>query len=148
MYWNDNTSFTINKGAPWLLDTGSTYYWQVWTCTTAIRNPPGCLEANGRNMVGPLKQVLLHSPRMAQGRLDLEIQHGSGVGSSLNAASITFQLAMTYTNRQYRAILSSIPLPLPDNAIIQSAALKIAQTGSAVPVPSLYPSWAPCMWNP
>ena len=50
----------------------------------------------------------------------------------MNASAGTFQLGDDASNRQYRAILSFNTAGLPDNAIIQSAVLKIMQSGAPV----------------
>jgi alpha-tubulin suppressor-like RCC1 family protein len=62
----------------------------------------------------------------------LESAKGSGVGGTKDATATTFQLGDDASNRQYRAILSFDTRPLPDTAIIQSAVLKIDQSGSTV----------------
>jgi hypothetical protein len=62
----------------------------------------------------------------------LESAKGSGVGGSMNSSATTFQIGDSALNRQYRAILSFDTRPLPDTAIIQSAVLKIYQSGSTV----------------
>ncbi len=56
----------------------------------------------------------------------------SGVGGGINSTGTTFLLGDDAANRQYRAILSFDTSGLPDNATIQSAQLKIRQSGAAV----------------
>ena len=62
----------------------------------------------------------------------LESAENSNTGGSLDAAALTFQLGDDAKNRQYRAILSFNTTSLPDNAVIQSAVLKIKQSGAAL----------------
>jgi hypothetical protein len=62
----------------------------------------------------------------------LESAKDSGVGGSMDYAATTFRLGDTASDCQYRAILSFNTAFLPDNAIIQSAILKIDQSGTAV----------------
>jgi hypothetical protein len=62
----------------------------------------------------------------------LESAKGSGVGGTKDNTATTFQLGDDASNRQYRAILSFNTTSLPDTAIIQSAVLKIYQSGSTV----------------
>ena len=62
----------------------------------------------------------------------LESGETSGVGGTMNSAGVTFQLGDDANNRQYRAVLSFDTSSLPDNAIVQSAVLKIRQNGSPV----------------
>lgn len=64
----------------------------------------------------------------------LESTETSGVGGTMNSAATSFQLGDDISNRQYRVILSFATGSLPDNAVIQSAVLKIKQNGSAVGV--------------
>jgi hypothetical protein len=62
----------------------------------------------------------------------LESSETSGVGGTMNATATTFRLGDDASDRQYRAILSFNTASLPDNAVIQSAVLKIKQSGSPV----------------
>jgi len=62
----------------------------------------------------------------------LESKQGSGSGGTKNSTSSTFQLGDDSSNRQYRGILSFDTNSLPDNAVIQSAVIKIKQSGSPV----------------
>ena len=62
----------------------------------------------------------------------LESGMSSGSGGSLNSIGTTFSLGDNALNRQYRAILSFNTSSLPDNAILQSAVLKIKQSGSPI----------------
>jgi len=50
----------------------------------------------------------------------------------MNLTATTFQLGDDNLNRQYRAILSFNTASLPDTVVIQSAVLKIKQSGSPV----------------
>jgi hypothetical protein len=59
----------------------------------------------------------------------LESTRTSNVGGSMNATLTTFQLGDDALNRQYRGILSFSTINLPDNAIVQSAVIKIKQSG-------------------
>ena len=60
----------------------------------------------------------------------LESTRTSTMGGSLNATAKTFQLGDDALNRQYRGILSFNTIGLPDNALIQSAVIKIRQSGA------------------
>jgi hypothetical protein len=62
----------------------------------------------------------------------LESSETSGVGGTKDATATTFQLGDDKFDRQYRAILSFNTASLPNNAIIQSAVLKIKQSDSPV----------------
>jgi hypothetical protein len=62
----------------------------------------------------------------------LESSETSGVGGTKDNTATTFRLGDDSSDRQYRAILSFNTASLPNNAIIQSAVLKIKQSGSAV----------------
>ena len=53
----------------------------------------------------------------------------SSIGGSVNSSAVTFRLGDDAGNRQYRAILSFNTAVLPDTAVIQSAVLKIKQSG-------------------
>jgi hypothetical protein len=44
-YWSDNTDFTINLSGQELAP-GTTYYWQVMSCSSGDPKPSGCIEAN------------------------------------------------------------------------------------------------------
>jgi hypothetical protein len=61
----------------------------------------------------------------------LESSENSNKGGSLNSIATSFRLGDDAANRQYRAILSFNTV-LPVNATIQSAQLKIKQTGAAL----------------
>ncbi len=60
----------------------------------------------------------------------LESNETSGIGGTRDSAATTFRLGDDASDRQYRAILSFNTASLPDNAVIQSAVLKIKQSGS------------------
>jgi hypothetical protein len=60
----------------------------------------------------------------------LESAKGSKLGGSMNATAATFMLGDDAANRQYKAILSFNTAVLPDDAILQSAALQIKQSGT------------------
>ncbi|RPH62265.1 MAG: hypothetical protein EHM81_02575, partial [Chloroflexi bacterium] len=62
----------------------------------------------------------------------LESMSTSGRGGSLNSTGKTFRLGDDAFDRQYRAILSFNTALLPSNAAIQSATLRIKQSGSPV----------------
>ena len=62
----------------------------------------------------------------------LESTETSNKGGSLNSTTTTFQLGDDAIKRQYRSILSFNTATLPDNAIVQSAVLKIKSSGSPV----------------
>jgi hypothetical protein len=59
----------------------------------------------------------------------LELSEASNIGGSFNFSGTTFRLGDDAANRQYRAILSFNTGNLPDTAVIQSAVLKIKQSG-------------------
>lgn len=62
----------------------------------------------------------------------LESSENSSKGGSMNSTGSIFQLGDDASDRQYRAILSFNTSGLPDNAVIQSAVLKIKQSGTPV----------------
>lgn len=62
----------------------------------------------------------------------LERTHASGLGGTKNSADAAFQLGDDSSKRQYRGILSFNTGSLPDGAVIQSAVLKIKQSGAPV----------------
>jgi predicted outer membrane repeat protein len=62
----------------------------------------------------------------------LESAKGTGKGGTMNSTATTFHLGDDNLNRQYRSILSFNTAPLPDTAVIQSAVLKIKQSGLPV----------------
>lgn len=62
----------------------------------------------------------------------LESASDSGVGGTVNSVKTTFMLGDNAAQCQYRAILSFNTINLPDDAIIQSAVIKIKQSGSPV----------------
>ena len=59
----------------------------------------------------------------------LESTENSNQGGSLNATATTFQLGDKSADRQYKAVLSFNTASLPDTIIIQSAVIKIKQSG-------------------
>lgn len=62
----------------------------------------------------------------------LESTETSGVGGSLDSAAAVFRLGDEVADKQYRSIISFNTGILPDNAIIQTAVLKIKQNGLPV----------------
>jgi hypothetical protein len=62
----------------------------------------------------------------------LESTSTSSVGGSVNSTGRSFLLGDNVSQCQYRAILSFSTANLPDDAIIQSAIIKIRQTGAPV----------------
>jgi hypothetical protein len=62
----------------------------------------------------------------------LESAETSNKGGAFDAAAATFQLGDNALKRQYKALLSFNTAPLPNNAIIVSAVLKIKQFGAPV----------------
>jgi hypothetical protein len=62
----------------------------------------------------------------------LESTSTSSVGGSRNSTSATFNLGDNAAQCQYRAILSFNTINIPDDAIIQSAVIKIKQNGTPV----------------
>lgn len=62
----------------------------------------------------------------------LESEETSNAGGTMNSSAGVFQLGDDALDRQYRAILSFDTAELPDNAVIQSAVLKIRQNGTPV----------------
>lgn len=73
-------------------------------------------------------KAIFHSVGAEDGFI-IESNENSNTGGSMYSAANTFRLGDDAANRQYRAILSFATSSLPDNAIIQSAVLKIKQTG-------------------
>jgi len=61
----------------------------------------------------------------------LEDEPGSGIGGSINGVNNTFWLGDDITNRQYRSIIAFGTASLPDNAIIESAVLRIKWSSNA-----------------
>ncbi|MBI5825680.1 MAG: hypothetical protein HZB18_16755 [Chloroflexi bacterium] len=62
----------------------------------------------------------------------LERTQASGLGGTKNSTDTTFQLGDDSAKRQYRGILSFNTGSLPDGAVIQSAVIKIKQSGAPV----------------
>lgn len=62
----------------------------------------------------------------------LESTETSNVGGTVNATGSSFNLGDDIANKQYKTILSFNTAPLPDNAVLKSAVLKIKQFGSPV----------------
>lgn len=62
----------------------------------------------------------------------LESTETSGTGGTMDNTATTFRLGDEVGDKQYRAILSFNTSGLPDNAIIQTATLKIKQNGTPV----------------
>lgn len=60
----------------------------------------------------------------------LERTQASGLGGTKNSTDATFQLGDDSAKRQYRGILSFNTGSLPDGAVIQSAVIKIKQSGA------------------
>jgi hypothetical protein len=75
----------------------------------------------------PVDVTFLSSGR--QGNSILELAPGSNAGEIKNSGPKSFLLGDDAANRQYVAILSFNTASLPDNAIIQSAVLRILQSG-------------------
>ncbi len=99
-------------------------------------NPLGGTGAgNGNFTTGEfytISRTLTFNSSGSQDGWVLESSETSGVGGTMNAAATTFQLGDDAFNRQYRAILSFNTAGLPDNASVQSAVLKIKQSGAPV----------------
>ena len=77
----------------------------------------------------PLMSASNYSAAAQDGWL-LESTESSLKGGTLNAATATFNVGDDAGNRQYRAFLSFNTSAVPDNAVIQSAVLKIKQSGA------------------
>ena len=60
----------------------------------------------------------------------LESGENSNIGGSLNGTATTFNLGDDASNRQFRTILSFDTSGLPDTAVIQSAVIRIRQSGA------------------
>ncbi len=90
---------------------------------------------NGTNSIGqaPVRSATFASNGALDGWV-LESGQNTNIGGSLNSTATTFNLGDDSRNRQYRAILSFGTGSLPDTAIIQSALLKIRQSGVPVGV--------------
>ncbi len=59
----------------------------------------------------------------------LESTETSNVGGAMNSTDLNLRLGDSTSDRQYRAILSFNTTSLPNNAVVQSALLKIKQNG-------------------
>ncbi len=59
----------------------------------------------------------------------LETGENTNLGGTFNAGATTFNLGDDAANKQYRAILSFNTAPLPNNAVITAATLKIKKLG-------------------
>ena len=62
----------------------------------------------------------------------LESGETTNTGGSLNSSATTFTLGDDSSNRQYRSILSFGTGILPDSAVVQSAVIKIKQSGAPI----------------
>ncbi|MCJ7724081.1 MAG: hypothetical protein MUP03_08110 [Anaerolineales bacterium] len=84
-------------------------------------------DQTGQNYVAKIDKTFTSA-----GALDgwvLESTENSNQGGSLNATATTFQLGDNAADRQYKAVLSFNTASLPDTIIIQSAVIKIKQSG-------------------
>jgi len=59
----------------------------------------------------------------------LESDENTGLGGTVNKSATTFNLGDDQKDRQYRSIISFNTLPIPDNAFITSAELRIKRHG-------------------
>ncbi len=130
-YWSDDTDYSLNVTGE-DLDVGATYYWQAMACTKGDPKPSGCREADGGEWWSFTIAAVTFNSTGSQDGWILESSESSGTGGSKNASATTFRLGDDASDRQYRAILSFNTESLPNNAVIQSAVLKIKPSGSAV----------------
>ncbi len=80
----------------------------------------------------PTSVVQVFDSIAAQDGWVLESSEMSNAGGSMNATANIFRLGDDALNRQYRAILSFNTVSLPNTAVIQSALIKIRQSGAPV----------------
>jgi alpha-tubulin suppressor-like RCC1 family protein len=90
------------------------------------------VTAEKSNQNSTVKFTVSYSSYGAKDGWILESARDSGVGGSMDATATTFRLGDDPSDCQYRVILSFNTAFLPDDAIIQSAILKIDQSGTAV----------------
>jgi hypothetical protein len=76
--------------------------------------------------------VLTSASNGAQDGSILETRENSNLGGMIDAATTFFKLGDDADNRQFRVILSFDTASLPDNAVIQSAVLKMKQNGAPI----------------
>ncbi len=124
-----NYTVTVNTG---LGNTGSIRLDVLnnGTILDAVGNPlNGTFNGGQTYLINKLKTLTFNSLTLQDGWVR-ESQETSGLGGAVNTNSPTFQLGDDESNRQYRAILAFNTASLPDNAKIQSATLKIKQSGA------------------
>lgn len=119
------TSVTLSGLSP-----STFYYWQV----RAV-NSGGVTYANGSSTAFwsfKTRSSTVTTNFQSGGASDgwiLESTETSNVGGIMNATDNALKLGDDAKNRQYKSVLSFNTSGLPDNAVIQSAVLKIAQNG-------------------
>jgi ELWxxDGT repeat protein len=99
----------------------------------AVYNGSLFFQANGNDGAGAelwtygnSSTIVLRSARTLDGWV-LESGEDTGVGGTMNSASVLFNLGDDAADRQYRAILSFNTSVLPDNAVITGVVLAIRQ---------------------
>ena len=91
----------------------------------------GAFNSGQTYSINKIKTITLNSLAIQDGWVR-ESKETSGLGGAVNNKDTTFLLGDDASNRQYRAILSFDTNSLPDNAKIQSATLKIKQSGAPI----------------
>ncbi len=123
---NNGTSTSVT---PVGLTVGQTYYWQV-----RANNALGTAYADGDpsavwSFINASTSTLTVQSVGSYDGWILASNPTNSAGGSLNSGSSTLQLGDGAKNRQYKVILSFKTSGLPDTAVIQSATLKIMQSG-------------------
>lgn len=127
------TRNSLYSGGPgdFALQYGTTYYWQVRlrdAATTANNGVWWSFKVQGHETL----TVMSHA---SQDGWVLESTETSNKGGSLNNSASILRVGDNASNRQYRAFLSFDTSPLPDNAVITSATLRIKYAGKVGTVP-------------
>lgn len=129
------TSTLTLTNTPTVTRTPSPTLTQTATQTlTPTPSPTRTLTRTPTRTATPTLAVVTFKSDGIQDGWILESAENSNAGGSLDAAAVTFQLGDDAKNRQYRAVLSFNTASLPDTAVVQSAVLKIKQSGSPVGV--------------
>lgn len=111
---------------------GEFIYFSAGTYHTCGLRSNSSVVCWGSDAFGQLARARTFLSAGAQDGWILESSRTSTIGGSLNSTAGTFRLGDDSANRQYRAILSFNTNSLPDQAIIQSALVKITQSGAPV----------------
>jgi hypothetical protein len=127
------TRNSLYSGGPgdFALQYGTTYYWQVRlrdAATTANNGVWWSFKIQG-------SETLTAVPKAGQDGWVLESTETSNTGGTLNKNGSLLRIGDGTSNRQYRSILSFDTAPLPDNAVITAATLRLKYAGKTGALP-------------